>query len=69
MGYTHDLRKDVYDYVKTATLEDVKTFFNEKVKSDYYTIIVEGDRNKLTPKRLSKYGKVEELSLEEIFNY
>ncbi|QZE12983.1 insulinase family protein [Halosquirtibacter laminarini] len=69
MGYDHDLRKDVYNYVQTATLEDINKFFNDKVKSDHYTIIVEGDRNKLTPKRLGKYGKVEQLSLEEIFNY
>ncbi|QZT38290.1 insulinase family protein [Halosquirtibacter xylanolyticus] len=69
MGYTHDLRKDVYEYAKVATLKDINDFFNNRVKSDHYTIIVEGNRSKLTPKRLSKFGKVEELSLEEIFNY
>ena len=69
LGIDYDIRRDVYNKVQSMSIEDIKKFQNENVKDSKYTILVLGDKNKLDIKTLEKYGKVEYLTLEEVFGY
>lgn len=68
-GIDYDIRKDIYEYVKTATIADVTKFNETYMKNQPQTIIVVGSKKRLDFKELSKYGKVKELKLKEIFGY
>jgi len=69
LGLDYDLRKDIYEKVKTMTYEDLKTFHETYVKDKPYITVLVGSRDKINFKDLEKYGEVRELSLEEIFGY
>ena len=69
LGVDYDLRKDVYEGVKGYTSNDVKGFNEKYVKGKKNVYLVIGDKSKLDFKLLEKYGKVEELTLEQVFGY
>ena len=69
LGVDYDLRKDVYESVKSYTLNDVKAFNEKYVKGQKFVYLVIGDKSKLDFSILEKYGKVEELTLEQVFGY
>jgi len=69
MGYTVDPRKAVYEQAQSMKLQDVLDFHQKYIKDRKYRIMVLGDRNKINFKELEKYGKVKELSLEEVLGY
>ncbi len=69
LGLDYDLRKDIYDKVKTMTYADLKSFHEKYVKDKSHITILVGSRDKINFKDLEKYGEVRELSLEEIFGY
>ena len=50
-------------------MSDIKLFQEKYVKDRNYTILVLGDKNKLDMNTLEKYGKVQFLTLDEIFGY
>lgn len=68
-GITYDTRKDIYEKMKTLTIEEFEQFFNERIKDKKYTFLILTNKNNLNKKQLNKIGTVQELSLEEIFNY
>ena len=68
-GWDHDKRKDLFDQVQTWTLEDVKKFQQQYVKDKNYTYCILGDEKDLKQEIVNKYGKLQKLSLEEIFGY
>ena len=68
-GLDYDLRKNVYSKVKDMTFDDLKAFHTKYVKGKNYNMAVLGDRGKLNFQALSKYGKVKELNLDELFGY
>jgi len=68
-GYDHDVRKDLYNDIPKFKIEDIKTFFEKYIKNKQYTILVLGDVKKLDTRELSKYGKINFLTLEDIFGY
>lgn len=65
----YDIRKDVYTRVKDMTFADLKAFHGKYVKDKKWNVAVVGDEKKMNFKALSKYGKVNKLSLDEIFGY
>ncbi len=69
LGIDYDYRKDVYNKVEDFTLPELKQFFDETIKGNKYNILVLGNKNLIDFKMLSKYGKIQELTLEEVFNY
>jgi predicted Zn-dependent peptidase len=69
LGIDYDIRKDYYDLAGKANLEEMEAFFNAHIKGKRYTMMVLADRNRLKPDDLRKYGKVTELSLEDLFGY
>lgn len=69
-GIDYDIRKDVYDYAQTITLDNFRDdFFNEYIKGLNYNFMILGDKEALDMKSLSKIGETKTLTLEEIFNY
>lgn len=68
-GLDFDLRKDIYGNVQTFTLNDVKKFSDEYVKNKPRTLLVLGSKDKINFKTLEKYGKIQELTLKDIFGY
>ena len=68
-GLNKDIRKDIYEHVKNMTMQDVQDFHTEFIKTRKYNIAVIGDKDKLDRKVLAKYGKVEEVKVDDLFNY
>lgn len=68
-GLDYDYRKDIYEKLKTMTIDDLANFFNSKVKSDGFKFLVMGNKNTLDMKLLNKFGNVREVSLNELFGY
>jgi len=68
-GINYDIRKDVYEYMKTVNMDEFSKFFDEHVKDKNYTFLIIGDKEKVDMNVLKKLGTVKELTLEEIFNY
>lgn len=69
LGLDYDIRKDIYKNIKTMTFEDLRNFQQKYMKGQKKVILVIGSKDKVDFDSLSKYGKVQELSLKEIFGY
>jgi zinc protease len=65
----NDIRQAQYEVIKTASAEDLLAFQQKYVKGRAYTILVLGDRSKVSFEYLQSLGEVKELSLEEVFGY
>jgi predicted Zn-dependent peptidase len=68
-GYDYDMRKDVYEKMKTVSVADLKAFQEKFVKGRNYTIMVLANKSKINQEFLKTLGPIEELTLEEVFGY
>ncbi|OFX43274.1 MAG: hypothetical protein A2046_13125 [Bacteroidetes bacterium GWA2_30_7] len=68
-GIDYDIRKDIYERMKTVTFNDFKKFYESKIKGREFTYLVIADKNKIDMKALSALGTVQELTMEEVFGY
>ncbi len=70
-GHSTDLNKDLFEKVQQFTLQDVIDFQQNVVKDRKYVIGILGTEKDLDIKSLVDmgYGKVEHVSLEDIFGY
>jgi predicted Zn-dependent peptidase len=69
-GIDYDIRRDVYKNMQTIGLAEFENnFFNQNIKGQKFTFLVQGNKEIINLKSLKRIGEVEELSLEEIFNY
>jgi len=66
-GIDYDIRKDVYQKMKTVTLDEFKEFFNQHIKGHNYTYLVMANKNLINWNELQTLGEVHELSLDELF--
>ena len=69
MGRNFDINQKIYPEIKNLELQDIKEFFNTKVRGNNYTYLVIGNRELVDMEVLEKMGELKELSLEEIFGY
>ena len=69
MGRNYDINQKIYPEIKNLELQDIKEFFNTKIKGNNYTYLVIGNRDLVDMEVLEKMGELKELSLEEIFGY
>jgi predicted Zn-dependent peptidase len=69
LGIDYDIRKDIYEKIQQSTIDDVEDFFEEHIEDKNYTYMIVGNKNMADLDALKKIGPVEELSLEDIFNY
>jgi zinc protease len=68
-GIEHDIRKTVYDSIGSISLDQMYDFYEKEVKGKKFVYLIMSDRNKMNFYELNKLGKVEEVSLEQIFGY
>ena len=68
-GLDYDIRKDIYTKMQNMTFSDLKAFHSKYISGKKFNIAVVGDKDKLNFTALDKFGKVKELSLDEIFGY
>ncbi|MBL4653983.1 MAG: insulinase family protein, partial [Flavobacteriales bacterium] len=68
-GIDYDIREEVYEKLKTMTMEEMKTFFNENIAGSTYVYCVIGKKSEMDMETLNKLGTVKELTLEEVFGY
>jgi predicted Zn-dependent peptidase len=68
-GLDHDIRKDVYEQAQQLTLDDIQKFHEQYLSKSNYNVVVLGKEGKLNLKDLQKYGKVKQLTLDELFGY
>lgn len=68
-GLNYDIRKDIYEQAQKSTLDDVEKFQAEYLKNTNYNVVLIGNKDKINFKELQKYGKVQQLTLDEIFGY
>ncbi|WP_051102962.1 M16 family metallopeptidase [Hymenobacter aerophilus] len=69
LGLDYDLRRDVYEQTGKMSFADLLKFQQARIKGQPQTILVIGSKDRLNFKALAKYGKVEQLTLKEIFGY
>ncbi len=69
LGQDVDSRIALYNFLPTATLQDVVDFQEKWVKGRTYTYCILGDKSQLDMEALKKVGPVKELTTEEIFGY
>ncbi len=69
LGLKEDIRKTVYEQSQKMEYGDLAKFYGEYIKDKPYTMLVLGSKKRLKPEDLAKYGKVKELTLEQVFGY
>ncbi|NQX86808.1 MAG: insulinase family protein [Flavobacteriaceae bacterium] len=68
-GINHDHRKEMYDTIKTMTIEDLRAFFNTNIKGENYNIMVIGNKNDIDFEPLKELGTIKEIDIDYLFNY
>ena len=69
LGFDFDIRSAIYKDIQNLSLDKMNTFFNKEVKTKQYNTAIIGKKENLNFDALKKLGVIEEISLEEIFNY
>ena len=68
-GIDYDIRKDIYESIRSMTFDDFKKIFNEYVKPSNFQYVVVGDKAKVDLSVLKNLGEVKTLTREEVLNY
>ena len=69
LGIHHDLRKDVYEQIDGLNYNDVNNFYKTNYTGKPYFYSIVASKEKVNLNDLSKYGKVVEVSISDIFGY
>lgn len=69
LGLDVDIRSTIYNEIADLTFSDLEAFSKQYVSNKNNTIMVLGDKSSLDMDILKQYGKVEFLSLKDIFGY
>ncbi|BDD09653.1 zinc protease [Fulvitalea axinellae] len=68
-GIDYDISKEIYAKLKTATLPELKAFFDKHVKGKKYAYLVIGNESKMDFEVLKQLGDFEQLTIEDLFGY
>ena len=68
-GLDYDVNKDIYNQTSTLTLDQLDDFFNKHIKGQKFNVGLIGKKDNLDWNAVNKLGDVQELTLEELFNY
>ncbi len=69
LGLEEDLNKIIFEKTPNFTLDNVKQFQEQYIKDRTYTYAILGDPKTLDFKQMASYGKVEHLTLNDVFGY
>lgn len=68
-GLNYDIRKDIYKKVPEMSIQDIVKFNDTYLQNKTKTYLILGNESDLDFKELEKYGKIQKVSLEDIFGY
>jgi predicted Zn-dependent peptidase len=69
LGLNYHRNKVVFEKVQNLTLDDVVKFQQENVKNRKYAYCILGNEKTLDFKTMATYGKIQKLTLADIFGY
>jgi predicted Zn-dependent peptidase len=69
LGYTYSKGKDIYDELDELKIDDMLTFYNEKISNNKYTIVIMGNVKELEMESLNKFGEVKVHQVADLFPY
>ena len=69
LGIDYNVDEVVYNKLKTMTYDDFKAFFNKHIANKKFDIVIMGKKDAIDFDVLKKYGEIQELSLDDLFNY
>ena len=69
LGIFHDLREDIYKQVGEMEMEDLNKFYQEEIQNVKYNTALMGNLKDILKADPSLEGRLEVLSLEELFGY
>ena len=67
LGLEPDPRKKLFDELQTATIEDMLEFQKSHIKGKPHLISIVGDKTKIDMEALAKFGKITEVTIDQIF--
>lgn len=68
-GLNYDIRKDIYKKIPEMSIQDIVKFNNTYLQNKTKTYLILGNESDLDFKELEKYGKIQKVTLEDIFGY
>lgn len=68
-GFENDNREELYSTIQNMTLNDLKSFFDKNIKGESYNVMVIGNKKDIDFKALKELGKIQEMDIDELFNY
>ncbi len=68
-GFDNDNREELYNTIKNMSLADLKAFFEENINGEQYNVMVVGNKKDIDFDALKKLGRVQEMDVDELFNY
>jgi predicted Zn-dependent peptidase len=69
LGLDHDSRIDEYEGLKPLTFADIKAFHQERIANKSYNYCIVASDKKVKKEDMQKFGKLNTLTLEQIFGY
>ena len=69
LGIDYDIRKDIYKAAQEMNIDEFKEFYNSQISGKDYQFFVLGNKEALKKANINKLGKVQELTMEDIFGY
>ena len=69
LNNTYDLRKDIFEKTNQISFSEMQAFHANEIKAKNQVISIVGSKDRIDVGKLNKYGKVQVLTLKEIFNY
>ena len=68
-GIDNDNREEIYNAIKSMTMDDLRNFFNTNIKGENYNVMVIGNKKDMDFDALSKLGTIKEMDIDYLFNY
>lgn len=69
LGIDYNIDEVVYKKIQTMSFAEFEIFFNEHIANKKFDIVVIGKKGDIDFKILKRYGKVKEITVDEIFNH
>lgn len=69
LNIDHDFRKDIYEQIQHLKFEDLKEFYNTRIKSVRFNTAIIGKKENLDMEAVNKMGTFKEVSLKDIFGH
>ena len=69
LGIDYDYRKNIFEAVKTRTIEQFEQEFSKLVSNKKFTTVLMGDKSMMNLDQIKEFGEIEEINTQQIFGY